>query len=250
MPFTASHPAAVLALARWGLPGSALVIGSIAPDMPYMLPIPPAGHFTHTPLGLITADLAIGIAGFVLWQALFSPAIVAIAPRALRGRLPDGVPAGLPFHFARWDRIARILAAVLLGAATHLLWDSFTHEWMWGPQHIPWLASRHGSLMGWEWVQRVSDIAGLAIVITWIAIWWRAAPKRADTNVLALPTRVLAWLVILCPAAVPFFYLLLNGSGFLAFTRGAGLGLIGLIAVAVFWRIHTGRTQTHQARIR
>ncbi|MDQ7908342.1 DUF4184 family protein [Phytohabitans sp. ZYX-F-186] len=40
MPFTGSHPAAVLPLVRWGLPPAALVIGSMVPDLPYYLPTP------------------------------------------------------------------------------------------------------------------------------------------------------------------------------------------------------------------
>jgi Domain of unknown function (DUF4184) len=242
MPFTASHPAAVLALARWGLPGSALVVGSIAPDMPMVLPIPVVTHFAHTPLGVVTADLAIGVVGFVLWQALFGPALIAVAPKALRARLPDRVPAGLRFHFGQWNRSALVVAALLIGAVTHVVWDNFTHDWMWGSAHIPWLASRHGPLMGWEWAQRISDVAGLAIVAGWVVAWWRAAPERPDTTVMALPYRMLAWLAILCPAVIGFFYWLLNGSVFFAVTRGGGLGVIGLTAMAVTWWVRADRT--------
>lgn len=39
MPFTGSHPAAVLPLLRWGLIPSALVIGSMSPDLGYFLPL-------------------------------------------------------------------------------------------------------------------------------------------------------------------------------------------------------------------
>ena len=35
MPFTGSHPAAVLPLLRTSLPASALVAGSLAPDVPF-----------------------------------------------------------------------------------------------------------------------------------------------------------------------------------------------------------------------
>jgi uncharacterized protein DUF4184 len=232
MPFTGSHPAAVLPLVRWGLSGSALVLGSIAPDMPTLLPVPAVVHFAHTPLGLVTIDLAIGLIGFVLWQALLGPAVVAIAPQGLRTRVPEGAPAGLAFHCAR---SGRVLAAVGLGAATHLLWDSFTHDWMWGPQHLPWLASRHGPWMGWQWAQHVSDVAPVAILIVWVVGWWRAAPARNDIDGLALPIRVVAWLVVLGPAAVGFVYGLAGGSLFLAFTRGGALGVIGLVLVAVAW---------------
>ena len=51
MPFTGSHPAAVLPLMRWGLMPSALVIGSMVPDLPYFLPVPDLGN-THSLIGL------------------------------------------------------------------------------------------------------------------------------------------------------------------------------------------------------
>lgn len=242
MPFTASHPAAVLIgaapLARWGLPVPALVIGSIAPDLFTMLPIPEVVHFAHTPLGLVTADLAVGVAAFVAWQVFFGPALIAIAPRAWRARLPErlaesrGPQRGrLPLHFG-W----KVALAVLLGAATHLAWDSFTHDWMWGPQHIPWLAERHGPLLGWQWVQKVSDLAGLVVVAAWATIRWRAAPVRPDTTVMPLRHRVPAWLAILGPAGIAFCVLLPNGSFFVAITVASGLAVIGLTVVACLVR--------------
>lgn len=47
MPFTGSHPAAVLPFLRTPLPASALVVGSIAPDVPFSLPVTPPWE-THT----------------------------------------------------------------------------------------------------------------------------------------------------------------------------------------------------------
>jgi len=233
MPFTASHPAAVLlgaaGLARWGLPVPALVIGSIAPDLFMVLPVPEVVHFAHTPWGLVTADVAIGVAAFAAWQAFFGPALIAIAPKTWRARLPDT----LTLQFGWW----RVVAAVLLGAATHLVWDSFTHDWMWGPQHIAWLAERHGSLLGWQWVQKASDVAGLAVVAAWVAARWRGAPVRPDATVMPLRHRVLAWLAILGPAGIAFCLLLLSDSFYIAITVAAGLAVIALTAVAwLIWR--------------
>ena len=39
MPFTPSHAAAVLPFLRTPLPASALVVGSITPDLPFYLPV-------------------------------------------------------------------------------------------------------------------------------------------------------------------------------------------------------------------
>jgi len=237
MPFTASHPAAVLGLARWGLPPSALVIGAVAPDLPMVLPLPAVVHFAHTPGGIVTIDLAIGLVVFVVWQALLAPVLIVVAPHGWRVRLPDNAPAGLRFHFRRLRQVALVLAAVVIGALTHVLWDTFTHDWMWGPAHIPWLATRHGPLMGYEWVRWLSDAAGMTIVTGWILRWWRNAARRPGRTVVRRADQVVAWLLILVPATVAFLYWLVRGELFLAVTRGAGLGVAGLVAAAVTWRV-------------
>ncbi|GAA0505044.1 hypothetical protein Ade02nite_71150 [Paractinoplanes deccanensis] len=244
MPFTPVHPAAVLPVVRRGLAGSALVIGAITPDLLMVSAFAAPVHFAHTPLGLVTLDLVLGTVVFVLWQVLFAPAVIALSPRPLSARLPADVPKGIAFHFTRKDRGVRVLIAVLIGAATHLAWDGITHDWMWGPRYVPWLASRHGSLMGWQWMQHISDTAGTAIVIGWVVAWWRRAPVRARGDVLPSRIRLLAWSAILGPAATGFLHGLLTGSLYLAFSRGAALGTVGLVAVATIWRPHKRRITT------
>ncbi|GIE92430.1 DUF4184 family protein [Actinoplanes regularis] len=249
MPFTAIHPAAVLPIVRRGLPVSALVIGAIAPDLPMVVPFPALVHFAHTPLGLATVDLVLGTIAFLLWQALIGPATVALAPRAVSTRIPADVPRGLAFHFSSANRVARVLAAVLIGAATHLLWDGLTHDWMWGPRYVPWLASRHGALLGWQWMHHVSDLVGTAIVVGWIVAWWRGAPERTTGEVLSPRIRVLAWAAILGPAAAGFLHGLLTDSLFVGFSRGAALGAGGLAAVTAAWWLLIYRLTIYRDRL-
>ncbi|MGY1732216.1 DUF4184 family protein [Geodermatophilus sp. SYSU D01045] len=59
MPFTGSHPAAVLPLLRTGLPASALVAGSLAPDLLFHLPVD-TGVRTHTALAVVSTDVVLG----------------------------------------------------------------------------------------------------------------------------------------------------------------------------------------------
>jgi hypothetical protein len=240
----------VLPIVRFGLPASALVIGSITPDLPMILPVPVLVHFAHTSPGLVTVDLALGTIAFMLWQAFFGPALVALAPRALSARVPADIPKGFAFHVATWSRVGGVIVAVLIGAATHIVWDSLTHDWMWGPQHIPWLAARHGSMLGWQWVQHVSDVAGTAIVVGWVVLWWRGASERTARDVPPRRIRVLAWLAILIPAAVGFLHGLLTESWFAAFSRGAGLGAVGLVVVTATWWVRTRRTVAAGAAMR
>src|SRR3954463_4591962 len=83
VPFTGSHPAAILPFLRTPLPASALVIGSMAPDLPYYLPFQP-GLYTHTPQAIVTTDVLLGALAWGLWLGLLAEPALAAAPRALR----------------------------------------------------------------------------------------------------------------------------------------------------------------------
>jgi hypothetical protein len=82
MPFTGSHPVAVLPLLRTPMPASGLVVGSIAPDLPYYPPV--VEWRTHTATAVVTTDLLIGILAWALWHSLLTRAALATAPAGLR----------------------------------------------------------------------------------------------------------------------------------------------------------------------
>ena len=119
MPFTGSHPAAVLPLLRTSLPASALVAGSIAPDVPFYLPVE-LPWATHTALAVVTVDLLVAALAWALWHALLAPAALSAAPAGVRGRLA-GVPLGLRRRLRSARAGALVLGALLLGAAVHVL---------------------------------------------------------------------------------------------------------------------------------
>src|SRR5688572_7504204 len=121
MPLAPAHPAVVLPLARLGLPVSALVVGAVAPDAPVYLPVGVGYASTHRWQGL-PAVVVIGLVGLWSWSALVRDAVVDLTPW-LRRRVPAR---------ARLDRRAWLVAplAVALGAESHVLLDSATHEWV------------------------------------------------------------------------------------------------------------------------
>lgn len=88
MPFTGSHLAAVLPLmrSRWLVP-SALVIGSMVPDLPYYLPLPVTATLTHSPLGVLGVNVMLGLVALALWHGLLARFLAAISPVRLRERL-------------------------------------------------------------------------------------------------------------------------------------------------------------------
>jgi hypothetical protein len=180
MPFTGSHPAAVLPLLRLGLPASALVIGSIAPDLPYYLPTPVTAVQTHTLAGVFGANLLLGLSAFLVWHLLLVPPLLWAAPEGLQRRIPTDLRRGLAGRLHSAADLARVCVAVVLGALTHVVWDAFTHSGMWGTRMLPWLSTSVGGLALYRWLHVVSSVIGLA-GLAWFAVrWWRSAPAAGD----------------------------------------------------------------------
>ncbi|WFE24994.1 DUF4184 family protein [Solwaraspora sp. WMMD791] len=241
MPFTGSHVAAVLPLTRtaWLVP-SALVIGSMVPDLPYFLPLPVDATLTHSLVGVLTVDVILGLLAVAVWHGLLVRFLTAISPAPLRKRLPP--PAARRPRSAH--RVAMLVASLVLGASTHVLWDSFTHDGMWGATHIDWLAEPHFGTAGYRWAQRVSSVVGAAVVTVWLVRWWRTRPPAARPAATQPPPAgrlliVSAWTTIGLAAAGG---LALAAAGaptpqrmvFLAVTYagGAGLATVTVLAAA------------------
>ncbi len=75
-------------------------------------------------------------------------------------RLPQ--PPGVAVRDLPWAALA-----VVLGALTHLVWDSFTHAGRWGVEVVPWLHTEHLGLPGYTWAQFASGLLGLAVLVIW-----------------------------------------------------------------------------------
>ncbi len=175
MPFTGSHPAAVVPLQRLGVPASALVIGSLAPDLPYFLPTPFTGAETHSLASVFSADLFLGLVAFLVWHLVLVPPLQWAAPEGVQRRIPARLRGGLAPRLGSAADLGRVSVGVALGALTHVAWDSFTHAGRWGQRNLPWLNTAALGHPAYWWLQLVSSVAGLA-VLAWLANrWWHRA---------------------------------------------------------------------------
>ena len=131
MPFTISHAAAAAVfqpLLRRGhdhMP--ALVIGTIVPDFEYFLRLQPLSLWSHSLTGLVVFCLPVGLVSLALWELLIEDVVRELLE--------------LPRVSTRNARSLRhVIAAaawIVLGAASHILWDSFTHNDRWGTRLVP-----------------------------------------------------------------------------------------------------------------
>ncbi|MBI5716756.1 MAG: DUF4184 family protein [Burkholderiales bacterium] len=186
MPWTLAHPAAVLPLRRrhgW-LPFLGLVIGSLSPDFGYH-----SGHFdaakvAHSLPGLFVVCLPTGLAAAML-LLLFKPVLVELLPQPHRHALSTLGGA------RRWPGARELLAlaaAVVVGAATHVVWDSFTHGYGLPVQHLPFMRAllvRVGEhdFRVYNTLQHASTVVGVTCLLVAYRRWLRrapAAPAGAD----------------------------------------------------------------------
>jgi hypothetical protein len=208
VPFTISHAAAVLPLQNSRLPLAALMIGSMSPDFAYFLPGEPLRMLTHSIPGVFAFCWPVALAVWLVF--------VRILEQPTRALLPDG------WHerFMPSDReisirtLALASVAVILGAFTHVLWDSFTHR---GTLAVEIFTALHAVAFhyhGWRirWfivLQHLSTLAGMAILLYWA---WKRPPIHSFPRVLPPATHA---------ARVSAAALLIGASLALAITRYA-----------------------------
>ena len=217
MPLAPAHPAVVLPLQRLGLPLSALVAGAVAPDAPVYLPVPVSYETTHSGRGLV-ADVAIGVGLLWLWSTLVRDAVVDLTP-FLRRRVPAR---------ARPTRAAWLPAvvAVAVGAATHVLWDSATHDWGFVVQQAAALREEYGPMPGYRWLQHGSTLLGTVVVAAYCRFRLGERPVVPRPPTVPRATR---W-----PASVP---LVAVPAGLLGGPEAAvGAVLLTVLAVSCLWR--------------
>lgn len=182
---TLAHPMAVLPLRGRGLPMTALVVGSMVPDIPVFVGWHWGYQTSHSWLGVVWFDLAVASAVTALWFLAVRDAVVDMAPTAVRERL-------LPRVRPTPQEWLLVPVAGAVGAATHTFWDAFTHVNRWGPRHIDWLAEEHGPLLGLKWAQYTSGAVGLAVVAIVAARYLRSLdPLAEDRRPPVLPVFVL-----------------------------------------------------------
>ncbi|NUT90662.1 MAG: DUF4184 family protein [Saccharothrix sp.] len=226
MPFTVSHVAAVVPLARRPLVPSALVIGSMAPDLPYFVAIRPwGGELTHTWWGIALVDVPITLIALFLYRTLLHEPVMALAPHAVRSKA-----AGLPAP--RFS--AAMLLSALIGALTHVLWDGFTHSDGWALHFLPALS--HDVVPGlgaYKVAQWSSGLFGVLVLLWWCRRELSRAPEHPVPAHCAPPARPALARAGIAAFALVFTAVVIDGpapedylvDGVIAVLSGFALGL-------------------------
>ena len=138
MPFTFSHPAIILPLTylprKWfSLTG--LVIGSLTPDFEYFLRMRIKSNYSHTIDGLFWFDLPLGLLLAFIFHNIVRDSLFNNLPPFLKSRFSTFKQFDWNRHFKQNWIVVTI--SIIIGAASHIFWDSFTHDHGYFVQTIP-----------------------------------------------------------------------------------------------------------------
>ncbi len=182
MPFTGSHPAAVLPLLGGRLPASALVIGTLAPDLPYYFSVQVRTAQTHTLSGVLGVDLVLGVFLFVVWHMLLVQPLIWIAPAAVQRRIALDLRTGLAGRLSSAGDLGWVCLALVIGGLTHVVLDMITHADMWTVRSIDALSASVLGLPLYRWLHVALSILGLVLLARFLADWWRRAPLAGPSD--------------------------------------------------------------------
>ena len=172
--------------------------GSVAPDLPSFLPLGLTHDQTHPPTAILWPDGALAVGLLLAWWVLLRPGLVPLWPAAAArcGRAAWHDPRLWTSRAALLVWVGWIALSELVGLATHLAWDAFTHS-------DGWVARRWSPLQGAvaghlvvDWLQAASSVVGLAVVTIWLVIQWRREPAAPAHEPIGPALRVGVVLVV------------------------------------------------------
>jgi len=164
---------------RGYIPLSAFAIGAMSPDFEYLWRMKTEWKWSHTPVGVLSYCLPVSLLVLALW--------VGVAREPVRGLL--ALPSAKVSPSVRWWSLS--VVAILMGAATHVVWDGFTHGFGWAVQLAPVLRSKVSGGVGpdmafYNVLQHVSTAVGGLVVLAWL---WREL-RSGTPRSLGAPWRI------------------------------------------------------------
>jgi Domain of unknown function (DUF4184) len=185
MPFTLAHVAAALPLRRRPFVWSAVIVGTTAPDLEYFVRLAPNDGYGHTLAGSLLLSLPLAIATLWLFHSFVRAPLIEFLPAEVQRRMINRYDE---FQFGGAGRFIWIVASILLGMMTHLIWDSFTHANTRLYRGWPALGESVavpivGPMPIYKVLQHGSTIIGLGALAFWLLLWYRNAPLSSLSEV-------------------------------------------------------------------
>lgn len=190
MPLTTAHPILVLpiwhASRRW-LDLPALIVGSMIPDIKYFLHLRTMENIGHTAFGILVQGIPAALCLLLIFSFVMARPLRALSPGGFGRIIPNN------YTFLPIPRFLVIVISIVVGAASHVFWDSFTHQGWFFVRAFPVLDTQIGPLPVYKYLQYISGVLGTAAVL----IWTTSATKRAPKSEKRIANRIVPMSIII-----------------------------------------------------
>jgi hypothetical protein len=249
MPFTLAHPIATVPI-WWGskqkLHLASLTIGSMIPDADYFILLYPSKTIGHTFLGIFIQGIPYSITLLLVIRYVLLRPLLALIPLLLAQKIS---PPKKYFPL-KISELLNIVLSIAIGAATHLIWDAFTHAGDSGV-HAEFLKSTVGLPHIYELLHYGGSTFGLVALSCWLVNWLHRAELHQRVETLTPGWRVLAIIgIVYCALGVAWVAVQDDREPFISFyvrsliggMSGVFLGL--LLYSIVFWILTSFRSDS------
>lgn len=224
MPFTLAHPAAAVPLLRMlGRYGvlSALVVGSLMPDLSYFFSFEKWYTGSHSLLGLFWFCLPAGLLSYLVFHIFLKGPLLGLVPVSVFLRCGVYAENYRSLPLVSW---VAVIASLLVGSMTHLAWDSFTHKNTLVVNLFPVLQYSLFSFGKYQVylfkiLQHLSTVFGVALMAWWIWRHLKLMPKN-NKNLPVMLSMLHRYIVIVALVLIPLCVGALNGISVLDFQSG------------------------------
>ncbi len=211
-------------------------MGSITPDFEYFIRMKVDSVYSHTILGMFWFDLPLGLILAFIFHEIVRDPFISNLPKWFGIRLNDFTDFDWKKHFLKnW---IVVLISLLIGIASHLFWDSFTHSNGYFVLHFPSLATEitivDFPIPIYHMLQHGSSLIGAMIILYAIKL----LPE--NKNVVPKPKMgywIFSFMIMLLVIGIGKFFAqdyLMYGQ---LFITGISGGMIGLIVMSAVWKI-------------
>ncbi len=243
MPFTFAHPALVVPLRylpRSWFSYTGLILGSIVPDLEYIMN--GTRTFSHTYPAILWFHLPIALIVAFLFHTILRDKLIARLPTFMYRRFTRFEGFNWNGYFKKNKGI--VISSIILGAVTHLFWDSFTNASGYFVEKFPVLQEMV-HIVGtpiplYVLLWNVSSLVGILVLIIAIYLF----PKEYKSRKYSI---VWFWIIFMLVAVLISCLLLINleysdiSAVYMIFIRAT---LLSLLLIAVFSKKTTISSKT------
>src|SRR5262245_14031787 len=190
--------------------------------------------------------------------------LMSLAPETHQQKL---AVLATPFRWGPPTRFLLILVSIVLGAVTHVVWDSFTHDRGYAVRNLPDLRTPPLQAVGndrpmYNVLQHGSSVAGLAILAFWYWRWSKRTPAQPVPEYLKMRAAKKAWItamILITAGSLSLIYAYAVSDHLARLRRFAGVSVVmflSLVFVEVVgfglwwhWKQRAFSTQPEQDRV-